>query len=141
MCFTVSPHTVDWLAFKGFIVHFSIIPRRRSPAPRASQLSVTLGASFHSRFSCTWVPRGFCSIHCPLVPCLRRNKAQGRFDLLFLDNDLHFLDSHLCDLRFGIGIKASDGLALAANRLDHGRLMMRAIAALVTGSLVGVQTA
>src|SRR5205807_4698012 len=29
-----SPHTVDWLAFKGFIVHFSIIPRRRSRAPR-----------------------------------------------------------------------------------------------------------
>jgi hypothetical protein len=27
-----------------------------------------LGASFHSRFSCAWVPR-FCSIHCPLVPC------------------------------------------------------------------------
>jgi hypothetical protein len=23
--------TVDWLAFKGFIVHFSIIPRRRFP--------------------------------------------------------------------------------------------------------------
>jgi hypothetical protein len=22
-----------WLAFKGFIVHFSIIPRRRSPGP------------------------------------------------------------------------------------------------------------
>jgi hypothetical protein len=36
---------------------------------------VTPGASFHSRFSCTRVAR-FCSIHCPLVPCLRRNKAQ-----------------------------------------------------------------
>src|SRR5262249_16685080 len=41
-----------------------------------SQLSVTPGASIHSRFSCTRVAR-FCSIHCPLVPCLRRNKAQG----------------------------------------------------------------
>jgi hypothetical protein len=38
-----DPHTVDWLAFEGFIVHwlafkrfvfhFSIIPRRRSPWP------------------------------------------------------------------------------------------------------------
>src|SRR5262249_24180391 len=32
-----SPHTVDWLAFKRFIAHFSIIPRRRSPGISATR--------------------------------------------------------------------------------------------------------
>jgi hypothetical protein len=46
-----TPHTVDWLglkgfivhwlAFKGFMLHFSIIPRRRS----ASSLGMSSGAS------------------------------------------------------------------------------------------------
>src|SRR5262249_47309774 len=54
----------------------------------------------------------------PLVSCLRRNKAEGWFDLHFLDNDLHFLENYLSDFRFGIAwtVQGSDPLDLSMRK-------------------------
>src|SRR5262249_29217606 len=53
-------------------------------------------------------PIRFCSICCPLAPCLRRNKAQGRFDLAFFGQRLAFFGNQagrscvICALGTGI---------------------------------------
>src|SRR5262245_25152063 len=62
--FQASPHTVDWLSFKRFIVHFSIIPRRRSPWPLVTVSPTTTACPPSVTFTFTvtcWFPRDGCS--------------------------------------------------------------------------------
>src|SRR5262249_24724398 len=75
----------------------------------------TLGAPFQY----------FCTVHCPAIPCLRCNKAEGRFDLNYLNNDFHFLDQTPTPTRprppagcRGVCIGPSRRLSLSSIRCD-----------------------